>query len=309
MSGLPISEYQPPAFDDSKEYKQKKDADKDDEFNLLDFDDFDPNPAMNDNSRDIERHDSEEQDISEEFVKSLDSQSKHSNNLQRGSDDDINSNSGLETSKLAHAGGKDDLESNDVKIVQKPSGYWKYLTVEFYKQFFEVTTEEVILRFRNACFPLYSGSLFDGGKHDLYGPIWIMISLNIAITIFGNIARYIKFETSDESAKYQSDINSLTKSVPMITFYFLLVPLFLSLLVKLGGSGKLSYFYVLSIYGYSFTIFIPATLLYIIPFTSFKWLVLFAAAGISLFFLAKELYNMVKVNLDDYKIKIAAAVM
>ena len=87
------------------------------------------------------------------------------------------------------------------------------------------------------------------------------------------------------------------------------VPLVLTLLSKFGGTGKIKYFYVVSVYGYSFAIFIPATILYPIPIPSFKWFVLLSAAAISLLFLVKELYEIIKENLDDYKMKIAAGIM
>jgi hypothetical protein len=89
------------------------------------------------------------------------------------------------------------------------------------------------------------------------------------------------------------------------------MPIFLSLLIKISGTTQISKvtFKALSIYGYSFTAFIPATFLYIIPINGFKWIVLFIAMGISLFFMAKELFQMIQNSLDENKIKISAGVM
>ena len=89
------------------------------------------------------------------------------------------------------------------------------------------------------------------------------------------------------------------------------MPAFLSILIKFSGTEHISKltFKVISIYGYSFASFIPATFLYIIPVNGFKWLLLLGAAFISLFFLSKELMHLVRSSLDESKIKLAAGVM
>ena len=63
--------------------------------------------------------------------------------------------------------------------------------MEYYKYAFDVTTDEIISRVKHACFPAKSESIFGpNGKYDLYGPIWTILTLNIMIFIFGNIAGY-----------------------------------------------------------------------------------------------------------------------
>ena len=52
-------------------------------------------------------------------------------------------------------------------------------TVEHYRQYFDVTQEQVILRITKALFPFSGEPLFENGKEDLYAPLWIYISLNI----------------------------------------------------------------------------------------------------------------------------------
>ena len=136
-------------------------------------------------------------------------------------DDDINANSSLidNEKKEGDILNKADLEENKANIVEQPSGYDRYMNFEYYKQFFDITTEEAIIRLRNACVPFfYQGSIFEG-KIDLYCPIWVIITLNVTITIFGNMARYIKFETSNDEKQYKSDVKNFTKNVPLITMY------------------------------------------------------------------------------------------
>lgn len=319
MSGSQLGTYQPPSFEERKPKEQTKQ--EGDDFNLLDIDFEDINdtshqaPSESNNSSRLDASDAE---IKEELPNIpedgfLDSKAPSHKKVYEGYDDDINANLVEEERKATAQGFKDDndLEENKANIVQQPAGWHKYLTVDYYKQYFDVTTEEVITRLSKACAPLYQGTIFENGKVDLYGPLWIIITLNVAITIFGNMARFVKFETSDDNKKYISEVDSLAKSAPLITMYFIAMPAFLSILIKISGSEQISKltFKILSIYGYSFTSFIPATLLYIIPFNSFKWLVLLGAAAISLYFLSKELMLMIRNSLDESKIKLAAGVM
>jgi hypothetical protein len=77
------------------------------------------------------------------------------------------------------------------------------------------------------------------------------------------------------------------------------------------GSGKFDpdYFYLVSVYGYSFTPFIPALLLYTLPIDMLKWVWLLLAGGISIFFLAKEMFGRISQCLETQHIKIASGVM
>lgn len=54
--------------------------------------------------------------------------------------------------------------------------------------YFKVTTDEVLFRIKKSVFPLcIKGNLIEYGKEDFYGPIWIMITLIVEISIFGFI--------------------------------------------------------------------------------------------------------------------------
>mmetsp|Transcript_25394 Transcript_25394/g.22537 ORF Transcript_25394/g.22537 Transcript_25394/m.22537 type:complete len:141 (+) Transcript_25394:542-964(+) len=117
------------------------------------------------------------------------------------------------------------------------------------------------------------------------------------------MARYVRLSSQHETEQYTTDIKELASSVPIITLYFIIMPTCLMVFLKLNGAEDISKttFKVISIYGYSFASFIPASFLYIIPINGFKWLLLFTAAAISLFFMAKEIIQVVRTNLDSIK--------
>jgi hypothetical protein len=229
MSGGQLGTYQPPNFsEESSKQRPEKDSD---EFNLLDIDFEDFN--TNENAERAENQDPEimeEEDplagngghstTSQEFLKS---NVPHSEKVQVGKDDDINANSGNQDRKGRGFSTKDgdDLEENTANIVESKKSWTRYFTVDYYKEYFDVSTNEVITRLRKAILPTYHGTIFENGKVDLFGPIWVIITLNVAITVFGNIAKYIKFNTSDDEVQYKTDIKNITQSVPLITFYFI----------------------------------------------------------------------------------------
>lgn len=77
------------------------------------------------------------------------------------------------------------------------------------------------------------------------------------------------------------------------------------------GTGKFDpeYFFLVSMYGYSFAPFIPAVVLYAIPVSMMKWAFLLIAGGISIFFLAREMFGRISQCLETQHIKIASGAM
>jgi len=130
------------------------------------------------------------------------------------------------------------------------------------------------------------------------------------IFIFGNMAaRFYAFLDDDDD--FTSDALKIISSTSFLTFYFIFVPLFLWGLIKLTGSGRddPEYFFLVSVYGYSFVPFLPAIVMYLIPSHTLKWAVLLMAGGISLVFLAKEMFGKVAQCLEGTHVKIASVVM
>lgn len=146
---------------------------------------------------------------------------------------------------------------------------------------------------KKAVFPFHSDSIFGSeGKYDLYGPIWIIITLNICIAIFGNLAGIINSIGTDDD--YEFEVIRITSSAGFLTTYFLVIPLGFWLAMKFLGDGELpDYFYLVSVYGYCFAPFIPAIALYIIPSNLLKWALLIGASGTSLYFITKEMFGLI----------------
>ncbi len=125
------------------------------------------------------------------------------------------------------------------------------------------------------------------------------------------MAAYFDYLTMDEEyAAFKSEVQKITASTGFITLYMVIVPLGLWLLMKIIGTGETpDYFFCLSVYGYSFSVFLPTILLYMIPSNMVKWALLIGAGLISLYFLAKELFGMIAARLQSQGVKVASGVM
>jgi len=148
MSGSQLGTYQPPVFREEAE-KPKHEKKDEDNFNLLDIDFED----YNNQSHVSSVLDHSDVDIKEELPKIpekgfLATKTPDSNRAKVEVHDDINANSaiGARNDVPLVSGTPDDLEGGPANIVNKPAGWHKYFTVDYYKQYFEVSTEEVITR-------------------------------------------------------------------------------------------------------------------------------------------------------------------
>jgi hypothetical protein len=172
-----------------------------------------------------------------------------------------------------------------------------------------VTTYDVLNRLRKSLWPFCSKStLFvDEDRVDLYGPIWIMLTLIVEIAVVGFINYQIDVATMAIELKggriphQQMAYYSLTKIARagfVCIAYFLLNPLLLLLMIKyVLMVPQVQYLWLFAIYGYSFTIFIITTVLNVVPLEWLRWVFLGVSGLVSLFFICGEMYQLLKAKL------------
>ena len=73
--------------------------------------------------------------------------------------------------------------------------------------------------------------------------------------------------------------------------------------MKKVGATSIQYFELVSLYGYSMTIFLVLELCYLLPLLVFKYFATFVCAGISLFFLKKEILDLTQKHLPQKDLK------
>lgn len=190
-------------------------------------------------------------------------------------------------------------------------GQTKFYQLAHYQGYFNVTSFDVLNRMRKSLWPFCSKStLFDDeDKVDLYGPIWIMLTLIVEIAVVGFINYQIDVATMaielkggkipQQNMAYYS-LTKIARAGFVCVAYFILNPLLLMLLIKyVMMIHEVQYIWLFSIYGYSFTIFVITTVLNVVPLEWLRWVFLGVSGMVSLFFIWVEMYHMLKQRLHQ----------
>ncbi|KAE9553538.1 hypothetical protein FO519_003231 [Halicephalobus sp. NKZ332] len=153
---------------------------------------------------------------------------------------------------------------------------------KFYQQYFDVDQDQVQNRLLRSLIPnLKSNFITDHIQPlpDLYGPLWICITFVFSTAICGNLAHYIETHGQD---RYENDFGLVTGATSLITSYVIFVPFFLYWLLWYRQAAiQYSYLELICAYGYSLAVFIPVSVLWVVHFYWFRWLLIIAGIAIS----------------------------
>jgi hypothetical protein len=153
-----------------------------------------------------------------------------------------------------------------------PARCW---SLAFYRPYFQVDSQTVLRRLQKALL-LSRGYLFEGSQPDLYGPFWVITTLIFVLAFTGNAGSYL--ESPDEWA---ADINKVVTAYTLLYSTAAAVPLLTYVILNHSGS-KVKYIELLSVYCYSFAVFVPSSCLCILPDHLVRLVVTCCATGVSL---------------------------
>ncbi|KAM3864037.1 protein YIPF2 [Diretmus argenteus] len=177
-------------------------------------------------------------------------------------------------------------ESSELLGGQKPTGgFW---TFEYYQSFFNVDTVQVLDRVKGSMMPLPGRNFI---KHhlrsnpDLYGPFWICVTLVFSMAISGNLSTFLS-QMGNPATHYRPQFHRVTIAAVVIFLYAWLVPLGVwGFLTWRQGTerqvGGYSFLETVCVYGYSLFIYIPTSVLWIIPVEPLRWILILVAMVIS----------------------------
>ncbi|XP_020508475.1 protein YIPF2 [Labrus bergylta] len=201
-------------------------------------------------------------------------------------------------------------ESSELLAGQKASGgFW---TFEYYQSFFNVDTVQVLDRVKGSVMPLPGKNFV---KHhlrsnpDLYGPFWICVTLVFSVAISGNLSSFLS-QMGNPEYHYRPQFHRVTIAAIIIFMYAWLVPIGLwGFLTWRQGTerqvGGYSFLETVCVYGYSLFIYIPTSVLWIIPFEWLRWALILVAMVISGSVLVLTFWPVVR---DDTKVMAMATV-
>lgn len=167
------------------------------------------------------------------------------------------------------------------------------MSLSFYQPYFDVDTNDIITRVINALFYCKRETNFltlIETKPDAYGPFWIATTLSFTIAVTSHISSWLKSWIS--STNWEYDFQSVVTACSFVFSFASLCPILIYFIFKQYDS-KVKLISMICLYGYSLFVFIPATLLCLIPSVLVQWLVLLMAGAASGLFLLRNLAPMI----------------
>uniref|UniRef100_A0A0M3HTR5 Protein YIPF n=1 Tax=Ascaris lumbricoides TaxID=6252 RepID=A0A0M3HTR5_ASCLU len=163
-----------------------------------------------------------------------------------------------------------------------------FFSFKFYQQYFDVDTDQVASRILNSMVPRLNRNFITDYVQplpDLYGifwPFWVCVTLVFTTAIFGNLAKYVEANGDLKNREYEGDFRLVTGASTLIACYVILVPFALySLLWYRRSEMRYSYLEILCAYGYSLSVFVPVSMLWVIHAQWFRWLLILVSVMLS----------------------------
>ena len=156
-----------------------------------------------------------------------------------------------------------------------------------FKKYFQITSNDFILRFINSFIPFNNkfGNLVKNNP-DLYGPIWIYTSLIVLISATGSLTRTLQGHNNKNF--FQEFIPIAGTTIYSVGFG---LPILITFLMKLFGI-KLGFVHVICTYGYSFSIYLPISIICLIQVNAVQWIALIYAVFSSTSLLVVNYYKL-----------------
>ncbi|KAJ6459174.1 hypothetical protein C8R47DRAFT_1162287 [Mycena vitilis] len=171
----------------------------------------------------------------------------------------------------------------------KPSGgFW---TVEYYQCYFDVDTKTVLRRCYSTLVPSSADYLSTHlNPADLYGPFWTLTTLIFTLFLSSSLAASVTAYLSDPDAQLGYDFGLLSVAVPLVYGYGLALPVVLWGALRYLGVGEWSVVEAVAVWGYGMFVWIPVSILAVIPHPLVRWSLVALAFALSGYFLVRTVY-------------------
>mmetsp|Transcript_7301 Transcript_7301/g.15949 ORF Transcript_7301/g.15949 Transcript_7301/m.15949 type:complete len:386 (-) Transcript_7301:351-1508(-) len=197
-----------------------------------------------------------------------------------------------------------------------PEDYSKYpfYNIRKYRPYFDVDTREVVWRVVSSFIGAFKPDFMEvtHERPDLYGPFWVATTLVVVTAVSGNFSSYVSWwwnhddvspsppAPPDSSApppsndeKWVADMTQMAISAALFYGYIFILSIALWGWVK-WLRGDLRIVHIFCVYGYSLTIFIPISLLCVLPYDPLRWSLVMLATLVSGGFLLMNMRRTLK---------------
>eukprot|EP00794_Sanderia_malayensis_P008050 gene8050-8913_t len=239
---------------------QLEDDDEDEEEELVIHSNTEVDQDLPKAADDLKFHDYKEVSLLPTVKPDADTSTENQGSMQQGSKrtllgDDFSDDDGDKAELLAGQ--------------KKQPSFW---TFEYYQAFFDVDTNQVLTRILYSMLPTYKRNFLTTKVRpnpDLYGPFWVCATLVFTIAISGNLASYF---ASEGNTKWIYDFHKVTFAGLVIYSYAWLIPALLwGFFMWRGNQAGFLFLEIVCVYGYSLSIFIPISILWVLPQDWLRW--------------------------------------
>lgn len=180
-------------------------------------------------------------------------------------------------SDLGHDNDDDDT---DPILGKQQTGPTSILDLEFFAKYFDVTTQDVRQRILWSVIPAPTADnyveRFIRTNPDLYGPLWINVTLIFAIAICGNIANYL---SSGEADQWHYDFAKVGIAASTVSTYVCFIPIALWFFFWFRGcTAMYTLLQMICLYGYSMSVYVPISLLWVISARMIQYILVVVGA-------------------------------
>ncbi|SAM00016.1 hypothetical protein [Absidia glauca] len=164
-------------------------------------------------------------------------------------------------------------------------------SLDYYTQFFDVDTSQVLERCLKTLYPVgdFAADTLNN-QPDLYGPFWIATTVVFAVfvcsSLAGSLAAYIV------GVEHLYDFRQLSYAVFVVYMYAFVCPVLVWASTKYFGCQP-SLLEIIDYYGYGLTVWVPVSVLCVIPYDIARWIFVGIAFALTGYFLVKNLYTVI----------------
>jgi hypothetical protein len=157
-----------------------------------------------------------------------------------------------------------------------------------------VDTDQVLQRLLRALMPWREFLPEEDSKPDLYGPFWLATTLVFLCAVTGNLVSYLAYLPSSDKPVWHYDMQKMTTAASMFYGTVTLLPFVVSMvLTRVLNVATLSVSQLICIFGYSNLVFVPISLLCVIPSDVFHYLVFSLGFAFTSAFLLRQIYPVI----------------
>ncbi|KAF9260747.1 Yip1-domain-containing protein [Marasmius fiardii PR-910] len=190
--------------------------------------------------------------------------------------------------RAAGVGNTDRGYLQDQPHPRKTGGFW---TVEYYQPYFDVDTKTVLKRCYSTLLPTSTDFLSTHlNPPDLYGPFWTLTTLIFTLFLSSSLAASVSSYLSEPDKHYDYDFSLLSIAVGLVYSYGIAIPILLWLALRYLGVGEWSIVEAVAVWGYAMFVWIPTSILCVLPFKLARWILVSLAFASSGHFLVRNVY-------------------